>query len=83
MKVSLGYNKKKSSFSGEKYGQNPCAPLAQTPCLLFHFGLCVYIFPMSAFLSKCPAGKIFGEIAAKIKHKKQNFWRKMLQKSLF
>ena len=54
------------------------------------FGLCVahiYIFPMSDFLRKCTAGNNFCgnccEICTKIKHKKQNFWKKMLQKSYF
>ena len=76
-------------------------PSARTPRLPPFLRYMVYIFPMSYFLSKCPAGKkirwnfyenqtqkqIFGgnccENRTKIKHKKQNFWRKMLRKSYF
>ena len=62
---------------------------AQTPRSLHFLGyvLHIYTFPMSDFLRKCPAGEQFWgnccDNRTKIKHKKQNFCRKMLQKSYF
>ena len=80
MKVGFGYEKK-AVFQGiiETAVQNFFGGTIKTHEILrkqhfFSFlGYMLYIFPISAFLSKCPAGKKLGEISTKIKHKKQIF----------
>jgi hypothetical protein len=70
-------------------GANMVTIFSQTPRSLHFLGYALYIytFPMSDFLRKCLAGENFWrnccENRTKIKHKKQNFWTKMLRKSYF
>ena len=68
-------------------GENTVKIFGLNPAFTHLFWLCVVHIPHVWFLSKCPAGKIFGgnccENRTKIKHKKQNFWTKMLQKTYF
>ncbi len=70
---------RKKQFLGRKYGpklkQIRSKSLAQTPRSLPLFGYVLYIFPISAFLSKYPTGKTIEYISTKIEQKKQIFGR--------
>ena len=79
MKVSFGYEK--SSFSGKKYGQDPCVPLAQPPRLLFHFGLCVIHILHVCFLKQMPRRQKFGKKLLRKSHKNQTQKIKFLEQN--
>ena len=81
MKVGFGYEM--TRFWRDKYWN--CGTIKTHEILenitFFPFWAMCHTYPISALLSKCPAGKKLGEISTKIKHKKQIFGRKLLQKS--
>ena len=89
MKVGFGYEKK-AVFQGtntETAVQKNVLRTMKTHEILRkqHFfpflGYVSYIFPISAFLSKFPAGKKFRGNFNENQTQKTNFWRKLLRKS--
>ena len=88
MKVSFGYEQ--SSFSRDKCGN--CGPklfggtiktheILQKQHFFPFLGYVSYIFSISAFLSKCTAGKKIRGNFYENQTQKSNFWRELLRKS--